>query len=61
MKVDRLTGSSNYSAWKFKLKHVLIAKDYFGYVDGSTVLAGDADDPTKTAYKKGCNKALSQI
>jgi len=32
--VDKLS-SKNYSTWKFKLKHLLIAKELWGCVDGS--------------------------
>ena len=32
--IDKLT-SDNYSVWKFKLKHLLIARELYGYVDGT--------------------------
>lgn len=58
--VDKLT-TDNYSTWKFKLKHLLIAKDLFGYVDGSITLSGEASEADKTAYKKNHSKAFSHI
>jgi len=57
--VDKLT-ANNYATWKFKLKHLLIAKELFGHCDGSM------EEPTtgeaaKKAFKLNAQKALSQI
>lgn len=58
--VDKLT-SQNYPTWKFKLKHLLIAKELFGYVDGSVTLANDADAPVKAEFEKKTSKALAHV
>ena len=59
--VDKLT-SSNYSTWKFKFKHYLIARDLFGYVDGSTTEPIESADPdVKAKYAKGLKKAVALI
>lgn len=59
--VDKLS-NSNYTTWKFKLKHLLIAKELFGYIDGTTVApASTADGAVKAAYNKNSSKALSHI
>ena len=59
--VDKLS-SMNYTTWKFKLKHLLIAKELFGYVDGTTTApANTAEETVKVAYNKNSSKALSHI
>ena len=58
--VDKLS-AQNYATWKFKLKHFLIAKELFGYVDGSTTLAQGANEAAKEEYNKKASKALAHI
>ena len=58
--IDKLT-SDNYSVWKFKLKHLLIAKELYGYVDGTITLAGDANATVKADFAKKSSKAFSHI
>lgn len=59
--VDKLN-SSNYSTWKFKLKHFLIAKELYGYVDGSIDQpASTASATDKNDYSTKSNKAFSHI
>lgn len=59
--VDKLT-STNYSTWKFKLKHLLIAKDLYDYCDGTIAEPADgANEDVKKAYTTGNRKALSHI
>lgn len=59
--VDKLS-ATNYPTWKFKLKHLLIAKELFGYCDGSTEEpAAEATAAVKKTYKLHSQKALSQI
>ena len=54
--------SSNYAAWKFKIKHLLITKELFGYIDETTVApASTADGAVKATYNKNLSKALSHI
>lgn len=56
--IDRLT-ASNYTTWKFKFKHFLIARELYGYVDGS--VTQPTEEPAKANYTKKLNKALSLI
>jgi len=59
--LDKLT-SKNYSNWKFKLKHLLIAKGLWGYVYGSiTEPEESASAQTKLDYTKKSSKAMSII
>ena len=59
--IDKLTGK-NYSTWKFKLRHWLIAKELWDYVEGTATLpAIDATAEVKTAYNKKANQAMSII
>jgi len=59
--VDKLS-SKNYSTWKFKLKHLLIAKELWGYVDGSIIEPEEsASVQTKLDYTKKSSKAMSII
>lgn len=59
--VDKLN-SSNYSTWKFKLKHFLIAKELYGYVDGSIDQpASTASATDKNDYSTKSNKAFSHM
>ena len=39
--IDKLD-DSNWSTWKFQMKHLLLAKELWQYVDGSEVLGTDA-------------------
>ena len=42
----------NYATWKFKLKHLLIAKELYGYIDGSIEAPnGSAEAAVKSAKK----------
>ena len=36
--IDKLN-ASNWMTWKFQMRHLLLAKGLWGYVDGSEVLA----------------------
>jgi len=38
--------SKNYSTWKFKLKHLLIAKELWGYFD---IFDGSITEPEESA------------
>jgi len=57
--VNKLT-SNNYATWKFKLKHLLIAKELFGYCDGS-MKEPTTSETAKKAFKLNAQKALSQF
>ena len=56
--VDKLN-SKNYSTWKFKLTHYLIAKDLWGVVDGSETEPTEAT--VKAQYEKKLKQAMSLI
>ena len=59
--VERLN-SNNYTTWKFRLKHLLIAKDLYGYVDGSIKEPDStAEQGVKDGYTKKFNQAMSTI
>ena len=44
--VDKLDGS-NWPTWKFRIKHLLVAKDVWEHVDGTAVQPDDADARAK--------------
>lgn len=59
--VDKLT-ATNYPTWKFKLKHLLIAKELFGFIDQTeTEPALSASAADKKKYTLRAQRALSQI
>ena len=58
--VDKLDGS-NWLTWKFQMKHLLLAKDLWGFIDGTEVLAGDASAQQTTDYNKKSRRAFSTI
>ena len=59
--VDKLSGSQNWITWKFQLKHLLLAKGLWKYVDGSAVLAEDATEEQRTKHQSESQKAFSTI
>ena len=59
--VDKLNGSQNWITWKFQLKHLLLAKGLWKYVDGSAVLAEDATAEQRTKHQSESQKAFSTI
>ena len=61
LSLDKLT-NKNYSTWKFKLKHYLIAKELWDYIYGTTPEpAESADAAVKSAYTKKSNQAMLMI
>ena len=58
--IDKLDGS-NWITWKFQLKHLLLAKGLWKYVDGSAVLAEDATAEQQAKYQSESQKAFSVI
>ena len=40
--IDKLDGS-NWITWKFQMRHLLLAKGLWGHVDGTAVLAENAN------------------
>jgi len=58
--IDKLDGS-NWITWKFQLKHLLLAKGLWKYVDGSAVLVKGATVEKQTKYRSESQKAFSVI
>lgn len=58
--VDKLDGS-NWTTWKFQMKHLLLAKGLWGHVEGTDVLAGDASDAVRAEFQHKAQRAFSTI
>ena len=58
--IDKLDGT-NWSTWKFQVRHLLLAKGLWKYVDGSTELAQDADANARQEFNKNSQIAQSNI
>ena len=59
-KIDRLDGS-NWITWKFQMKHLLLAKGLWGFVDGSEILEDSASAQQKAEFNRKSQKAFSMI
>ena len=60
--IEKLDGGANWSTWKFQMKHLLLAKDLWGFVDGTEpVPAADAAAEVRADYRKRSQKAFSVI
>ena len=58
--IDKLRGS-NWMTWKFQMRHLLLANELWGIVDGSEVLAEDATAGVRAEFAKRSQKAFSTI
>ena len=58
--IDKLD-SSNWITWKFQIKHLLLAKDLWGLVDGTEVLQDDASAQQWADFNKRSQKAFSTM
>lgn len=58
--IDRLDGR-NWMTWKFQMRHLLLGKDLWGYVDGSETLGEGPTPQDQAAFRKKSQKALSAI
>ena len=58
--IDRLS-TANWITWKFQMRHILMAKGLWKYVDGSEVLPEDANEATRTKFREESQKAISTI
>ena len=58
--IDKL-GPSNWITWKFQIRHLLMAKGLWKYVDGSEVLVEDMSEATRTKFRDESQKAISTI
>ena len=56
--IDKLD-SSNWMMWKFQIKHLLLAKDLWGVVDGTETLQENASAQQRTDFNKKSQKAFS--
>ena len=58
--IDKLDGS-NWTTWKFQMRHLLLAKDFWGHVDGTDVLAEDASPQVQADFQRKSQKVFSTI
>jgi dsDNA-binding SOS-regulon protein len=58
--VEKLEGP-NWITWKFQLRHLLMAKGLWKFVDGSAVLADDAAVEAIERFRAEQQKAFSTI
>ena len=58
--IDKLDGT-NWSTWKFHMRHMLLLKGLWGIVDGTDILAEDADDEPQANYTTRSLKAFLYI
>ncbi len=58
--IDKLEGS-NWSTWKFQMKHLLLAKGLWGIAEGTQTLAAGADVQATEEFTKNSQQAFSTI
>ena len=58
--IDKLDGA-NWSTWKFQMRHLLLAKGLWEYVDGSATLAEGANEQAQANFRQKSQKAFSTI
>ena len=58
--IEKLNGS-NWNAWNFQMKHLLMAKGLWSLVDGSEALASEASVATVALFQSRLHKAFSTI
>ena len=58
--IDKLD-SSNWTTWKFQMRHLLLAKGFWGLVDGTEVLAESANAQAQTEFQRKSQRAFSTI
>ena len=58
--IDKLDGA-NWSTWKFQMRHLLLAKGLWEYVDGTATLADDANAQAQADFRQKSQKAFSTI
>lgn len=60
-KIEKLD-INNYATWKFQMKHLLIAHDYYGIINGTDTQPGSsASADNRAAYRGRCEKAFSTL
>ncbi len=58
--IDKLD-NKNWITWKFQMRHLLLAKGLWGFVDGTEVLVEGADAAAQTDFQRKKQKAFSTI
>ena len=58
--VQKLDGS-NWMTWKFQMRHMLLDRELWGFVEGSEVLDADASEGRQAMFKRSSQKALTAI
>ena len=58
--IDKLD-SSNWTTWKFQMCHLLLAKGLWGLVDGTEVLAENANAQAQTEFQRKSQGAFSTV
>ena len=58
--IDKLD-STNWTTWKFQIKHLLLAKGLWGFIDGTELLAEDADAVARADFQKRSQRAFSTL
>lgn len=58
--IDKLDGS-NWMKWKFQMRHLLLAKELWGFVDGTEVVRDGASAQVWAEHQKKAQKALSML
>ena len=58
--MDKLD-SCNWTTWKFQMRHLLLAKGLWGYVDGTEQLPENANAQTRAEFQKKSQGAFSVI
>ena len=53
--------SSNWLTWKFQMRHLLLAKGLWGFIEGTEVLNDDATNEQKKEFKQKSQKAFSTL
>ena len=58
--IDKLC-TSNWITWKLQIRHYLLSKGLWKYVDGTERLADDATDVVQTTFRDNSQKAFSTM
>ena len=58
--IDKLD-SSNWTTWKFQMRHLLLAKGLWGLIDGTEVLAENANAQAQTEFQRKSQRKFSTI
>ncbi len=58
--IDKLN-DSNWTTWKFQMRHLLLAKGFWGHVEGTDVLAEDGSDQVQREFRQKEQKVFSLI